>query len=171
MATNAEPALTYDEANLVQRGARRLGTTAAGAWVFARVLHHVDRPVFRLTRGRHTLTSVLTGLPVVMLTTTGARSGLARTLPVLGLPTAEGLVVVASNYGQRHHPAWHYNLRADPRATVTVRGRRWNVHAVALQGDRRARVWQEALRVYPGFAVYERRASQRTINVYVLEPV
>ncbi|MBA2534875.1 MAG: nitroreductase family deazaflavin-dependent oxidoreductase, partial [Rubrobacter sp.] len=64
------------------------------AWFFARTLHHVDPPVFRLTDGRHTFVSLVTGLPVVMLTTTGAQSGKSRTLPVLGLPDGERMVVI-----------------------------------------------------------------------------
>ena len=68
---------------------RWFAATRVGAWLFVRVLHRVDRLAFRLSRGRRTVTSVLSGLPVVMLTTTGARSGLARTVPVLGFPIDE----------------------------------------------------------------------------------
>ena len=90
--------LTFAQANVVQRAMRRLASSGPGSWVFSRVLHRIDRPVYRLTRGRHTLGSLVSGLPVVMLTTTGARSGARRTVPVLGFPTDEGLVVVASNW-------------------------------------------------------------------------
>lgn len=57
-----------------------------------------------------------------MLTTTGARTGQPRTLPVLGLPDGDRFVVIASNFGQRHNPAWYHNLRAHPQATVTANG-------------------------------------------------
>ena len=160
----------YAQANPIQRGLRRLCATAPGSWLFARILHRIDRPVYQLTRGRHTIASLLTGLPVVMLTTTGARSGVPRTVPVLGLPTPEGLVVIASNWGQTRHPAWYYNLRADPRATVVVNGATRGVRAVVATEDRRARIWQEGLKVYPGWSHYERRAAHRDIAVYVLEP-
>ena len=162
--------LTYAQANPLQRGLRRLGASGPGAWLFARVLHHIDRPVHRLTRGRHTFASLLAGIPVVMLTTTGARSGAARTVPVLGLPTEEGLVVIASNFGQARHPAWHHNLRADPDAIVTVDGVARRVRAVEATGERRARIWREGLKVYPGWSQYERRTAHRGIAVYVLEP-
>jgi deazaflavin-dependent oxidoreductase (nitroreductase family) len=162
-------ALNYAHANAIQRGMRRLVALAPASWLFARILHRIDRPVYKLTRGRHTLASLLTGLPVVMLTTTGARSGVPRTVPVLGLPTPDGLVVIASNWGQAHHPAWHYNLRADPRATVVTNGVTGSVRAVVATNDRRARIWQEGLKVYPGWSQYERRASRRDIAVYVLE--
>jgi hypothetical protein len=64
--------------------------TGPGAWLFARVLARIDRPVYRSTRGRDTFASLLSGIPVVMRTTTGARSGQPRKAPVLGLPTSEG---------------------------------------------------------------------------------
>lgn len=161
---------TYEQASALQRGLRRLGASGPGAWLFARVLHRIDRPVYRITRGRHTFASLLAGIPVVMLTTTGARSGAARTVPVLGLPTDEGLVVIASNFGQARHPAWHHNLRANPDATVAVDGVTHAVRAVEATGERRARIWREGLRVYPGWSQYERRTPHRDIAVYVLEP-
>lgn len=90
------------------------------SWVYVRVLHHIDRPLYRLTRGRHSFVSLVSGLPVVMLTTTGARTRQQRVSPVVGLPDGDNLAVIASNWGQRHHPAWYHNLRACPEATVTV---------------------------------------------------
>jgi len=164
------PAIGYAQANLLQRFLRRLGATRPGAWVFARILHRIDRPVHRLTRGRHTLTSVLAGFPVVMLRTTGARSGATRTVPLLGLPTEDGLVVVASNFGRHEHPAWHHNLRANPDATVVVDGVAHAIRATVAWGEQRARIWREGLKVYPGWSQYERRAAHREIIVYVLLP-
>jgi deazaflavin-dependent oxidoreductase (nitroreductase family) len=164
------PAIAYAQANRRQRALRRLGASGPGSWLFARVLHRIDRPVHRLTRGRHTFASLLAGLPVVMLTTTGARSAAARSVPVLGLPTQDGLVVIASNFGQRSHPAWHHNLRANPDATVAVGGVEHAVRAVEARGEQRARIWREGLKVYPGWSQYERRAAHREIAVYLLLP-
>jgi deazaflavin-dependent oxidoreductase (nitroreductase family) len=160
--------LAYARANPLQRLMRRFGASTPGSWLFARVLHLIDRPVYRLTKGRHTLASLVSGLPVVMLTTTGARSGLRRTVPVLGLPTEDGLAVIASNFGQRHHPAWYHNLRANPEGEVTVDGATHSFRAVEARGDRRSRIWQEGLGVYPGWSQYERRAPNREICVFVL---
>jgi deazaflavin-dependent oxidoreductase (nitroreductase family) len=162
---------SYAEANAIQRGARRLGASGPGSWLFARVLHRIDRPVYRATRGRHTLTSLLSGLPVVVLTTTGARSGRSCSVPLVGLPTPDGMAVIASGYGQRNHPGWYFNLRANPTAEIAVDGARTPVRAVAVEGERRARIWAQALTVYPGFSTYERRASNRRIAVFVLEPL
>jgi len=139
--------------------------------VFARAAPRIDRPLYRLTRGRHTFASLLSGIPVVLLTTTGARSGRPRTVPVLGLPTADGIAVIASNFGQRRHPGWYYNLRAKPEGTAAVNGRAHRFRAVEAEGERRQRIWDQGLRVYPGWSQYERRASHRQIAVFVLEPV
>jgi deazaflavin-dependent oxidoreductase (nitroreductase family) len=161
---------TVERANAAQRGLRRAAASGPGSWLFARLAHRIDRPVYRITRGRHTFASLLSGLPVVMLTTTGARTGRPRTVPVLGLPTPDGLAVIASNFGQPRHPAWYHNLRAHPEGTVAVDGRARRFRAVEADGDRRRRIWEEGLRVYPGWSQYERRASNRRIAVFVLEP-
>lgn len=165
------PAIAYDQANAVQRLLRRFAASGPGSWLFARVLHHVDRPVHRLTRGRHTFASLVSGIPVVMLTTTGARSGQPRTVPVLGIPANGTVAIIASNFGQHRHPSWYHNLRANPDAEVVVDGIHQRVRAVEAEGERRSAVWQEGLRVYPGFAQYERRASHRQISVFMLEPL
>jgi deazaflavin-dependent oxidoreductase (nitroreductase family) len=162
--------LTFDRANRFQRAIRRFAATGPGSWLAIRVMHRIDKPVFRWTRGKHTLTSLATGLPVVFLTTTGARSGQPRTSPVLGFPTGEGLVVIASNYGQAHHPAWYHNLRANPEGEAAVDGQALRFRAIQADGEQRERIWREGLRIYPGWATYERRAPERRIAVFVLEP-
>jgi deazaflavin-dependent oxidoreductase (nitroreductase family) len=160
----------YDQANPIQRATRRFAASGAGSWLFARVLHHIDRPVYRLTGGRHTFSSLISGIGIVMLTTTGARSGLPRTVPVLGLQTADGLAVIASNFGQQHHPAWYHNLRANPEGYASVNGTTRAVRAREATGEVRARIWQEGLKVYPGWTQYERRAANRNIVIFVLDP-
>jgi len=170
MADSTGP-ITYDRANPAQRMVRRFASSGPGSWAFARLAHRLDKPVYRATAGRHTAASLLAGLPILMLTTTGAKSGKRRMVPVVGLPTADGLAVIASNYGQEHHPAWYYNLAKDPNAEVGMDERVWPVRAVEVEGERRERIWREALRIYPGYATYEQRADHRRIHVFVLEPV
>src|SRR3954464_3384788 len=153
----ADP-ITYSQANRVQRGLRRFASGGPGSWLFARAAHRIDRPVYRLTKGRNTFASLVSCSPVVMLTTTGARSGQPRTVPVLGLPTDDGLVVIASNFGQRRHPGWYHNLRANPEGEVAVDGTKRRFRAVEAEGERRERIWQKGLKIYPGWTQYERRA-------------
>src|SRR3954463_5553175 len=161
--------LSYGDANFFQRLLRRFASSGPGSWLFARILHRVDRPVHRLTKGRHTFASLVSGLPVVMITTTGAKSGKARTVPVLALPVDEGLAVIASNFGQEHNPAWYHNLRANPQGEWEWRGERRHFRAVEAEGERRAQIWDTGLKVYPGWTQYEKRASHRHITVFVLE--
>jgi deazaflavin-dependent oxidoreductase (nitroreductase family) len=160
----------YREANPIRRFMRWLAATGPMSWFYARVLHHIDRLVCRLTRGRNTLSGFASGLPVVMLTTTGAKTRQQRTSPVLAVPDGDDLVVIASNYGQHHHPAWYHNLCAHPTATVTVGGVSRRVRSHEAIGEERERLWQRDLEVYPGRAVYERRAGNRRIPVLVLAP-
>lgn len=160
----------YKRANSVHRFMRDLAATAPVSWFFARLLHHVDVSMFRLTKGRRDLAGSVSGLPVVMLTTRGARSKRVRAVPLLGIPDGERIVVIASNYGQRNHPAWYYNLLAHPEAEVSVGGKTHRVRAYEAEDEERERLWRLGLEVYPGWAGYERRAANRRIPVMVLSP-
>jgi deazaflavin-dependent oxidoreductase (nitroreductase family) len=157
-----------DRPTLPQRWLRRFAATRPGAWLFGRVLHRIDRLAFRWTGGRRTLTAMLSGLPVIMLTTTGARSGLPRTVPVLGFPIGEDLAVVAGNFGRQPDPAWCLNLRREPHARIVADGHPHQVVAEELTEGARDVVWQRALEIYPGGAAYERRAGGRTLGVFLL---
>jgi deazaflavin-dependent oxidoreductase (nitroreductase family) len=161
---------TFADANPFHRGLRRFAASGPGSWMLSRVLHPLDRLTFRATKGRHLASSLVSALPVAMVTTTGARSGHARTVPLLAMPTDDGLAVIGSNYGKPRHPAWRHNLRANPEGEVDVEGGHWAFRAVEVEDERRERIWQEALRTYPGFTTYARRAAPRRISVFVLEP-
>ena len=128
----SEP-ITYDEANLIQQVLRRFAASGPGSWLFARIMHRIDRPFHRLTRGRCTSASFVSGLPVVMLTTTGAKTGQPRTVPVLGIPVQGSVAIIASNFGQHRHPAWYHNLRADPGAGVAVGGMHRRISVFVLE--------------------------------------
>jgi deazaflavin-dependent oxidoreductase (nitroreductase family) len=157
--------------NRFQRAMRSSGGTRAGSWAYIRALHRVDQPIFRLTGGRHTLTSLLTGLPIGVLTTTGARSGRPRHSPLLIYPTSAGDLLVASNYGQARHPAWYHNLVAHPEATLVLHGTEQRITARRLEGETRDRIWREAMQTYPGLKAYEQWAGGRDIPLFLAEPV
>jgi deazaflavin-dependent oxidoreductase (nitroreductase family) len=161
----------FARAGTVHRSLRTFASTRPGAWVFARLAHHLDRPVFRLSGGKRSAASIIAGLPLVMVTTTGAKSGKPRTVPLLAFPADNGIAVIASNFGQRHQPAWYHNLRANAEGELAVvDGERRPFRAVEATGERRARIWADALRIYPGYSEYERRAP-REVAVFVLEPL
>lgn len=139
--------------------------TRAGSVVGARVLPSLDRGVWRASRGRHTLSSLLTDLPVILLTTTGARTGRPRTVPLLGIVDGDEVVVVASDFASAHHPDWLHNLRADPNAGLAwgrrPRASRQSVTAVEIpEGPERERLWAQAVAAYPPWAAYERRTAR-----------
>ena len=111
----------------------------------------------------------MVGLPVIMLTTTGARRGKTRTMPLLGIPVGDDLAVIGSNYGQKSTPGWVYNLEADPSATVGYRD--WTIAVTARRAneDQTNQTFNSANGLYPGYARYRTRADHRVIRVFVLE--
>jgi deazaflavin-dependent oxidoreductase (nitroreductase family) len=140
---------------------------------YARTLHHLDRGVFALSGGRATFSAWAAGLPVVMLETIGARSGQVRTLPVLGFPEGEDLVVVASNYGQDRHPGWYHNLRSNPRGRVTVNGITREIEATLVTHPaERERLFAQASRAVIAFGAYRRHTDRvgREIPILRLRP-
>ena len=137
--------------------------------MFSKTLYQQDKILFRATGGRLTVPSVLAGLPVVMVTTTGAKTGHTRTMPLLGIPDGEDLAVIGSNYGQKSTPGWVYNLEADPSAVVGYRDRTVAVVARRAEEVEADRVFELAGTVYPGYAKYRIRADHRVIKVFVLE--
>jgi deazaflavin-dependent oxidoreductase (nitroreductase family) len=161
----------HREANPFRRIVRATASWRPMSWFYARTLHHMDRLVYRLTRGRATFASWVAGLPIVMLTTTGCKSGRRHTLPLVALPEGERLVVIASNYGQSRNPGWYHNLRADPRATVCFGGVTRDMLARELEGEERERHYARGIEIYPGWTTYRKRAANRRIPVMELTPV
>ena len=161
---------TYAAANPLQRAIRSVASSRPGSWVFVRVARHLDAGVLTATRGRRTLSSLIAGIPTLQLTTTGAKSGRQRTTTLLGLPTEGGVAIIASNFGQKKHPAWFHNLKAHPHCEVTIDGVSQECRAVEVDGERKARIWQRGLAIYPGWTEYEKRRPSREIAVFVLEP-
>jgi deazaflavin-dependent oxidoreductase (nitroreductase family) len=160
----------YADANVAHRSIRRLAATRPGSWFFARTLHHADRVIYRLSGQRTTFAALLSGLPVVMLTTTGAKSGRETTVPLVGFEEGDAVILVASNYGQAHHPAWYHNLRADQQARIAVRGRARDVRAEQVESPERERYIALAAESYPGYRRYEARAAPRRIAIFRLIP-
>ena len=157
-------------ANWGQRIVQRLAATRVMGWALARLMHHLDRRVVKWTRGRNSATSILVGLPLVMLTTTGAKSGQPRTIPITPAPDGDRLILIASNWGQKHHPAWYLNLKAHPEVTVAYRGRTHQYLARELSGAERDAAWQKAVSRYAGYEAYRGRTGGREIPVVELVP-
>jgi deazaflavin-dependent oxidoreductase (nitroreductase family) len=163
--------LNFDpkDANAVQRVIQKIVSTGPASWLFQRTLYPIDKLLFRLTKGRVTVPGLLGGLPVIMLTTTGAKSGKDRTMPLLGIPMDGDVAIIGSNYGQESTPGWVYNLRASPKATVGHRAHSANVTARPANEAESERAFEVGAVFYPGFPKYRERASHREIEVFVLE--
>lgn len=157
--------------NVLQVAAQKLGSSRTGAWVFSKTLYPIDKALFRATRGRLTLPSLLAGVPVILLTTTGAQTGKPRTMPLLGIPIEDDLAVIGSNYGQEPTPGWVFNLEAEPRATVQYRGRSVPVLARLADESEVEQTFETANDVYLGYTKYRSRADHRSLRVFILESV
>ncbi|MER5854509.1 nitroreductase family deazaflavin-dependent oxidoreductase [Streptomyces sp900105245] len=156
---------------MVRAAGVRLVQKVSSTRLFARVAPHVipalDRGVHRLTRGRVLLSAQL--LPGVILTTTGARSGLPRRTPLACMPQEDGRgwLLVGSNFGRTGHPAWTHNLLAHPDASINVEGRDVPVTARLLTGEERAAAWRSLLAFWPPYATYQTRVT-REIRLFRL---
>ena len=106
---------------------------------------------------------------MIMLMTTGAKTGKARSTPLIGIPMEDHLVVIGSNYGTKATPGWVHNLEANPAAVVTYRDRRAAVVARRATGQETDRAFELAAAVYVAFPAYRARAAHRMIRVLALE--
>ncbi|WP_322496441.1 nitroreductase/quinone reductase family protein [Chloroflexus sp.] len=144
----------------------RLSATRPGAWFVRTCVQPLDQLVLRVTGGRMGVVSLV--YPTLVLITTGARSGVQRRTPLLFLPDGNRVVLVASNFGRDRHPGWYYNLRANPQAQVNIYGHTFTCWAREATGIEYLELWERAVRYYPGFAAYARRA-RRTVPIVVLD--
>ncbi|HEY5708959.1 MAG TPA: nitroreductase/quinone reductase family protein [Solirubrobacterales bacterium] len=124
-------------------------------------------PLYRLSGGR--VGGRVGRAPVLLLTTTGRKSGEQRTAPVVYLADGENAVVINTNAGNAKIPAWSLNLKADPEAEVERGRRRYPVRARIAEGEERERLWREHNEQYAGFDDYQEKLD-RTPSVVVLEP-
>jgi deazaflavin-dependent oxidoreductase (nitroreductase family) len=133
-----------------------------------RVVTGVHRNVYKVSGGR--LGGSLGGMPVVMLTTIGRKSGEPRTT-MLTSPVQEGdnIVLIASYGGDDRHPKWFLNLRDNPDVEVKFRGRSKHMHARIASSEEKEALWPRVTKAYRGYAGYQRR-TERDIPVVILEP-
>ena len=109
------------------------------------------------------------GVPTLLLTTTGCRSGARRTTPLIFARDGAAYLVVASVGGMPNHPGWYHNLRADPMATIQVRADHIEVSARIARRDEKPRLWGIVNGVWPNYEVYQSR-TDREIPVVILTP-
>ena|SRR5438874_1462946 len=133
-----------------------------------RIVGGIHRRVYRLTGGK--VGGQIGKLPVLLLTTTGRKSGQPRTQPLAYTKASDGYAVIASKGGAAQHPLWYLNLRANPLADVTVGRETRKVRARDARGEEREQLWRALADLYPGYDRYAQKTS-RQIPVVVLEVV
>jgi F420H(2)-dependent quinone reductase len=110
-----------------------------------------------------------TGLPVVIITNRGVRSGKLRKTPVMRVEHEGSYAAVASQGGAPRHPNWYYNFRANPSVELQDGPHKQHMTAREVTGDERAQWWERAVAAYPPYADYQLKTTRR-IPVFVLEP-
>lgn len=114
--------------------------------------------------------TTMRGMPVIVLTTVGARSGKIRKTPLMRVEHDGLYAVVASQGGAPKHPVWYHNLVADPRAELQDGPARRDMTAREVTGEEKAAWWERAVEAFPDYADYQKK-TDREIPVFVLEPV
>ncbi|HEX2054409.1 MAG TPA: nitroreductase family deazaflavin-dependent oxidoreductase [Actinomycetota bacterium] len=121
---------------------------------------------FRANEGR--VGGPFEGAPMVLLTTTGAKTGRSHTTPLMYLPEGDRVVVFGSKGGAPEHPQWFNNLVANPKVKIEVGTETHEATARVAEGEERERLYREQARRYPQFAEYQQKTS-RQIPVVILE--
>jgi deazaflavin-dependent oxidoreductase (nitroreductase family) len=136
-------------------------------WFLVNVGNKIDPQLMRISGGR--LKSTINA-PTVLLTHKGAKSGKRRRTPLTYFTDGDDVVLIASRGGHRNHPAWYFNVTANPEVELWAKGGGGRYRAAEAQGEERERLWDLATRFYPGFARYQERAGDRRIPVIVCSP-
>ncbi len=138
-------------------------------WIILNIASRLDPLWLRVTQGWFSASNLL-GFPALMLTTSGAKTGLARSVALVFFHDDDRLVIIASRGGLDRHPGWYHNLKAHPEADVLLDGHRSTYIAHEATGKERERLWTMACDDYSGYVIYQKRAGDRQIPVMVLTP-
>lgn len=124
--------------------------------------------LYRVTRGL--VGRRVDGLDVLLLTTTGKKTGLSRTVPLPYFRDGSNYLLIASFGGNHKNPAWFHNLTANPSVELQVGAKRMRATAVVSEESERQRIWQQITSEYPRYIAYQQK-TERKIPVVVLKPV
>ncbi|HEV7647120.1 MAG TPA: nitroreductase family deazaflavin-dependent oxidoreductase [Actinophytocola sp.] len=113
--------------------------------------------------------NTMRGMPVIVLTTVGAKSGKLRKIPLMRVENEGRYAIVASLGGAPRHPVWYYNVKANPRVELQDGPVKQEMVAREVTGDEKAKWWETAVDAFPDYADYQQR-TDRQIPVFVLEP-
>lgn len=146
----------------------RIASSRAGAWFFVNVTARIDPWLLKRSGGRF---STIVGAPVLLLQHVGAKSSKHRETPLVYATDGDDIILIASAGGAPNHPAWYHNLVTNPRCHVIAKDRTGDYIAEEVSGDAYGEMWQKALEVYGGYAVYQERAGDRRIPLLRLRRI
>lgn len=135
--------------------------------IWVELFWKIHVPIYRMTGGR--VLGRLVGMPVLLLTTLGRRSGEPRTTALTYVEVGDAFLVVGSFLGEPRHPAWVHNLRSRPEARIQIGSDTLSVHAREAEGDERSALWKTVIAANADYADYEHR-TDRVIPLVLLEP-
>ena len=147
----------------------RISTSRFFTWWIKHIASRIDPLLYRATNGKWTSFGTTTS-PMVTLTMKGRRTGKTRSIHLAAIPLEGFLYVVASAMGQPKHPAWRYNLEANPEIDVQTQGRAFRARAEMLDDAQKALIWDDIRQVLPQMFVYEKR-TDRNIRLFRLRPL
>jgi deazaflavin-dependent oxidoreductase (nitroreductase family) len=155
--------------NAVKRNVGKVAHSPSGQWYLRNISPRIDPTLMRLTRGR---ANSLGAWPrCVLLTHTGAKSGVQRTTPLIYFTDGDRVILVASNYGGTRHPAWYHNVNANPTVTLLGGGCEGQFVGQEVTGAERDRLWELAKHWNPGYNQYESSSGDRQIPLLAFTPI
>lgn len=157
----------FREKSALERKVERLAQKRPVTWFLVTIGNKIDPVLMRLTRGRLNTTGTDT---VVVLHHTGAKSGKARQTPLVYFTEGRDVVLIASNGGSKKHPAWLYNVRANPEVELWVGKRGGPYRARVATPEERALLWPRANALYSGYDRYQELAGEREIQLVICTP-
>jgi deazaflavin-dependent oxidoreductase (nitroreductase family) len=146
-----------------------LSTTSVATWLVRHIASRLDPMIFKASSGRFTSMGP-PAMPMLTITAIGRRSGRPRSVHLACVPHGRDYLVVASAMGQQKHPAWRYNLEANPQLQVQVSGDRFAARAEILSDAEKEDVWAELRAAIPQLDVYAER-TDRNIRVFRLRRI
>jgi deazaflavin-dependent oxidoreductase (nitroreductase family) len=149
--------------NFAKRSIGQFAFSPGGQWFLRNISPRVDPMLIRLTHGRVTSTGPWPRF--VLLTHTGAKSGIQRTTPLLYFTDGDRVILIASNYGGARHPAWYYNVKVNSTVTLYAGGFEGRFVREEVTGAERDRLWSTAKQWLPGYDTYESSAGDRQIPI------
>jgi F420H(2)-dependent quinone reductase len=134
----------------------------------SKVIFSIINFLYRFTGGR--IGGQMNGREVLLLTTTGCKTGKQRTVPLIYIMDGSSYVITASNSGANRNPGWFFNVKSNPQATILIRDKQIKVTAEVTEPEKKRALWAQLLQVAPFYAGYQQRTS-RDIPMVILHPV